>query len=281
MQDEIRRQRRILYIQSVLIFVLMGTVLLVSGLQVMGAAGLAVVLATAGFFVAGASEKAGEVRPGNAVPISPAHAPQLYSVLEELTARAELPRRPQPYLLKASLMNAAMLGNRKNPVLVVTPMLLQTLRPAELKAVLAHEIAHLRDNDLFSYRLAEAISMITMVISRVGWLLLVLYMPILLVGEVRIPITIIAVLLGAPVVSVLLQMALSRSRELAADLGAVELTGQPMELASALQKIDNVGRSMLHQVLPVPRKRESSVFRSHPVISQRVERLSELSETSS
>jgi heat shock protein HtpX len=74
-------------------------------------------------------------------------------------------------------------------------------------------------------------------------------------------------------------MALSRSREFAADLGAVELTDQPLALASALEKIDNVGRSMLHQVLPVPKKRESSVFRSHPAISDRVERLRNLANT--
>ena len=73
--------------QSILIFVLMGTVLLVSGLQVMGAIGLAIILATIGFVVGGTSEKAGDIRPGNAVPISRARAPGLYAILEELTAR--------------------------------------------------------------------------------------------------------------------------------------------------------------------------------------------------
>jgi heat shock protein HtpX len=279
MHREIRRQKRILLVQSGLIFTLMLAVLLISGLKIVGALGLAIVLGMGTFFFVTISNRASEVRPANAVALGRARAPGLYAMLEDLCKSADIPNTPEVYLLPANMMNAATLGSREEPILVVTPPMLQALSSEELRAVLAHEIAHLKENDLVSYRAAEAISMITMVISRVGWVLVILYLPVLLVSNVQIPLGLIGVLLGAPVVSVLLQMALSRSREFAADLGAVELTDQPLALASALEKIDNVGRSMLHQVLPVPKKRESSVFRSHPAISDRVERLRNLANT--
>ena len=276
MHREIRRQRRVLLVQTVLIFALMLGVLLLSGLQIVGALGLAVVLGMGSFFFVTVQNRASELRPQNAVPLERSNAPSLYAILDELSRRADLPRTPDVYLLSAGMMNAATLGNRERPILIVTPALLDTLGRSEVRAVLAHELAHVRDNDLMSYRMAEAIAMITVVISRVGWLLVLLYLPVLLVSNIEIPLGMIAILLTAPAASVLLQMALSRSREFSADLGAVELTDEPLALASALQKIDNVGRSMLHQVLPVPKKRDSSVFRSHPAISQRVERLEEL-----
>jgi heat shock protein HtpX len=279
MHHEIRRQRRVLLAQTGLIFALMLAVLLVSGLQVVGALGLAIVLGMGTFFFVQVQNRASELRPQNAVELSRFRAPRLHAILDELTHSAGLPRTPRVYLLAANMMNAATLGSRERPILVVTPPILKTLTIEELRAVLAHEIAHVRDNDLVSYRVAEAISMITVVISRVGWLLVLLYLPVLLVSDVQIPLGLIAILLVAPVVSVLLQMALSRSREFSADLGAVELTDEPLALASALEKIDNIGKSMLYQVLPVPRKRESTIFRSHPAISQRVERLQELART--
>lgn len=279
MHQEIRRQRRVLLAQTGLIFALMLAVLLVSGLQVVGALGLAIVLGMGTFFFVQVQNRASELRPQNAVELSRFRAPRLHAILDELADSAGLPRTPQVYLLAANMMNAATLGSRERPILVVTPPILKTLTIEELRAVLAHEIAHVRDNDLVSYRVAEAISMITVVISRVGWLLVLLYLPVLLVSDVQIPLGLIAILLVAPVVSVLLQMALSRSREFSADLGAVELTDEPLALASALEKIDNIGKSMLYQVLPVPRKRESTIFRSHPAISQRVERLRELART--
>lgn len=265
-----------LLVQTVLIFALMLGVLLLSGLRIVGALGLAVVLGMGSFFFVTIQNRASELTPQNAVPLERSNAPGLHALLEELAERAELPRTPDVYLLSAGMMNAATLGSREHPILIVTPPLLDTLSRSEVRAVLAHEVAHVRDNDLMSYRIAEAIAMITVVISRVGWLLVLLYLPVLLLSDVEIPLGLIAILLLAPAASVLLQMALSRSREFSADLGAVELTDEPLALASALQKIDNVGRSMLHQVLPVPKKRDSSVFRSHPAISQRVERLQEV-----
>ncbi|MFP3958859.1 MAG: M48 family metalloprotease [Spirochaetaceae bacterium] len=279
MRQEVLRQRRVLLAQTLLIFALMLSVLLVSGLQVIGALGLAVLLGMTTFVMVQTQRRVSEIRPQNALPLSRNQAPGLYRTLTELSRRAGVPRVPEVHLLRARMMNAATLGSREHPVLVVTPSLLEGLSPRELTAVLAHEIAHLRNNDLISYRLAEAISLITVVISRVGWMLLILYLPVLLTAAVRIPLGLILLLLGAPLISVGLQMTLSRSREFAADLGAVELTGDPAALARALQKIDRIGRSALHQVLPVPSRRESSVFRSHPAIEERVRRLEALAAT--
>jgi heat shock protein HtpX len=186
---------------------------------------------------------------------------------------------PAVYVLRAPVLNAATLGSVQRPLLVVTPMLVRALSTRELTGVLAHEVSHIRHRDLTFFRIVELVGTITIVVSRVGWLMLLLYLPLTLGSSATVPFSVVLVLLAAPVASVMLQLGLSRSREYAADLGAVELTEDPAALASALEKIDNLGKSYLQQMLPVPRRRESSVFRTHPSTDRRVERLEELAQS--
>jgi heat shock protein HtpX len=152
-------------------------------------------------------------------------------------------------------------------------MLVRALERRELAGVLAHELSHIRHRDLTFFRIVEVVAMITVVIARVGWIMLIVFLPLALASSASVPITVLAVLLAAPVLSVALQFGLARAREYAADLGAVELTGDPEALAIALERIDNIGKSYVHQMLPVPRKRDSSVFRTHPPTDRRVARL--------
>ncbi len=270
---EIRRQKRFFFAQTVIVFVAMVALLIVSGLQVLGATGLALAVGVIIFVAVWTQQQASAARPANATRLHYPDAPELVRLVQDLARRASLADPPALYVLNAPLLNAATLGTVKKPLLVVTPMLVRALTYRELAGVIAHEVTHIRHRDLTFFRIVEVVAMITVVIARVGWILLLFYLPVAFMTQAHVPITVIAVLLAAPAASVLLQFGLSRSREYAADLGAVELTGDPEGLASALQKIDNIGRSYLHQMLPVPRKRDSSVFRTHPPTDRRVGRL--------
>lgn len=277
---EVRRQKRFFFAQTVIVFMAMVALLIVSGLQVLGATGLALAVGVIIFVAVWTQQQASAARPANATPLHYPDAPELVRLVQDLARRASLAEPPELYVLNAPLLNAATLGTVKKPLLVVTPMLVRALTYRELAGVIAHEVTHIRHRDLTFFRIVEVVAMITVVIARVGWILLLFYLPVAFMTQAHVPITVIAVLLAAPAASVLLQLGLSRSREYAADLGAVELTGDPEGLASALQKIDNIGRSYLQQMLPVPRKRDSSVFRTHPPTDRRVVRLQALPEPS-
>ena len=277
---EVRRQKRFFFAQTVIVFMAMVALLIVSGLQVLGATGLALAVGVIIFVAVWTQQQASAARPANATRLHYPDAPELVRLVQDLARRASLAEAPELYVLNAPLLNAATLGTVKKPLLVVTPMLVRALTYRELAGVIAHEVTHIRHRDLTFFRIVEVVAMITVVIARVGWVLLLFYLPVAFMTQAHVPITVIAVLLAAPAASVLLQLGLSRSREYAADLGAVELTGDPQGLASALQKIDNIGRSYLHQMLPVPRKRDSSVFRTHPPTDRRVARLQALPEPS-
>jgi heat shock protein HtpX len=90
----------------------------------------------------------------------------------------------------------------------------------------------------------------------------------------------VGVLFAAPILSVLLQLAFSRSREFNADLGAVELTADPEALATALKKIEKVQSHLIKMILPFPKRKreESSLFRSHPAIPKRIEKLERIAD---
>ncbi len=277
MIQEIRRQKRFFFLQTAVVFAGMVVLLLISGLQVLGATGLALAVGTIVLAGVWTQQQASAVRPTNASQISRQEAPELFRIVEHLSHQAGLSNKPAVYALHAPVLNAATLGSVQQPLLVVTPMLARALTVRELSGVLAHELSHIRHRDLAFFRIVEVVSTITIVISRLGWLMLLLYLPLTLGSSATVPFSVVVVLLMAPLASVMLQLGLSRSREYAADLGAIELTEDPDGLASALQKIDNIGKSYLQQVLPVPRQRNSSVFRTHPPTAKRVERLHALS----
>jgi len=269
----IPRQKRFLFLEAVAILVAMLALLIFSGLHIVGAAGLALILAVFIFIGVTLAHRRSPVRLANAVQLDRGQAGELYRTVDTISQNAGLEHAPTLYLLPASIMNAASLGNRERPMIAVTPPVLQQLTQRELEGVLAHEISHIRNNDLVYYRFVEAVRIVTVTLSRIGWFMIILYFPVLMFGSASIPLSLLAILIAAPVGSVLLQLALSRSREFNADLTAVELTNDPEALASALEKIDNVGRSLVNQLFPVPQRHESSIFRTHPATEERARRL--------
>jgi heat shock protein HtpX len=148
----------------------------------------------------------------------------------------------------------------------------------ELNAVIAHEVAHLKNNDLWIMNLSDTISRVMSFFSMSGQFLLFLNLPLLLASGHRVSWAGILVLLFAPTVGVLLQLALSRTREFDADLDAALLTGDPEGLASALSKMERHQGGWLGRVLfPGYHERQPSILRTHPQTQERIDRLLALS----
>ncbi len=111
--------------------------------------------------------------------------------------------------------------------------------------------------------------------DRHGWFLLVMSLPLALMGR-GVPFGTILLFVAAPLGAQMLQLAIMRSRELAADVGAVELTGDALGLATALRRIEVANRWILRALLPIPVREETAMMRTHPLTSERVRRLQEL-----
>lgn len=210
-------------------------------------------------------------------PLPAGAAPELHDVLARLAQRAGLPQPPALYQFPSPMVNAFAVGTRGNSAIAVTDTLLRTLAPRELVGVLAHELSHIRHNDLWVMGLADLFSRVAHAFATLGQLLLLINLPLVFLSDYRISWTAIVILLLAPVVNLLMQLALSRTREYDADLGAVELTGDPHGLARALEKMERYHSTFIEQVLmPGRRVPDPSLLRTHPHTADRIRRLLEL-----
>ncbi len=206
--------------------------------------------------------------------LQPGELPELQRILVELAERAEIGHVPEIYYLPSSMLNAFAVGNRQQSAIAVTDGLLRHLTPRELRGVLAHEISHVRNNDLFVMSLADTFSRATSTLSLMGQFLLLLNLPLILLSGATISWLAIFLLVFAPTFSGLAQLALSRTREFDADLGAAWLTGDPEGLASALRKIEKIQGSWLERIfMPGRGIPEPSILRTHPETEERVARL--------
>ncbi len=207
-------------------------------------------------------------------PLHEADAPYLVRVVEELARRADLARVPALYYVPSEMVNAFAVGTRDNAAIGLTDGILRTLNRRELTGVLAHEMSHVRANDTRVMGLADMISRATNTLSMIGQFLLFLNLPLVLIGRATIPWLAVLLLILAPTIASLLQLALSRAREYDADLGAAELTGDPRGLASALAKLERVSSGWFERILlPGRRVPEPSMLRSHPRTEDRIRRL--------
>ena len=174
-------------------------------------------------------------------------------------------------------MNSFTVGSKDQYRILLSDALLRHLNARELYGVLAHELSHVQNNDLQVMTLADVITRITSILSLFGVSLLILYLPMFILEGQSFPWTIALLLLFTPNLSALLQLALSRTREFFADEKAVELTGDPAGLASALGKIEYLSEGWLKRfLLPQYRVNEPSVLRTHPPSKERIERLKKL-----
>jgi heat shock protein HtpX len=201
-------------------------------------------------------------------------APVLWKAVSRLAERAELPARPELYYVPSRMLNAFAVGTRERSAIAVTDGLLRQLDLRELVGVLAHEISHVRNNDLWVMGLADMFSRATSTLSLVGQFLLLLNLPLVMFSAVSINWLAILLLVFAPTLSALTQLALSRTREYDADLNAARLTGDPAGLASGLAKIERLQGGWLERIfMPGRRIPEPSLLRTHPQTEERIARL--------
>ena len=209
-------------------------------------------------------------------------APVLYEVVESLARRAGMPM-PKVAIIPSPQPNAFATGrNPEHAVVAATEGILRVLDRDELAGVMAHELAHVKHRDILIASVAATLAGAIMYVTRFG----------LFFGggdRDRGPgggILAIAAIILAPIAAFLIQAAISRSREFAADAGGAEMSGRPRSLASALQKLEvtaqevpmavNPAAAHLYIVKPFRGGGIGRLFSTHPPTAERVERLLEL-----
>jgi len=233
------------------------------------------------------------LRMSGARPIAPADDPELFNVVDEVRLAAGLPM-PAVYLIDESALNAFATGrDPAHAAVAITSGLRARLTRDELQGVMAHEMAHVRHLDIRFAMLMATLAGLIVFASDAFWRIL-RHAPRAgrrkEGGAIVIVLLVAAVLLAilAPIVARLIQMSYSRQREFLADAGAVELTRNPLGLASALEKLAadadplvnaaNRGTAHLFIVNPLRRMREAhqrlnTMFSSHPPVQDRIARL--------
>ena len=263
--------------QSLLILAAMAALLSTLGWVIAGATGLVCALA-GGTLLAVLIPPVSPsliLRMHRARPLRRHEAPYLHALLAELAERAELPMAPTLARIPSSTLNAFAVGTRESAAIAVTDGLLRFLGRRELAGVLAHEVSHIRHNDMWVLGLASLFGQLTAFLSSAGQILLIVTLPVVLFGaNLHVSWTAIALLIVAPTLSVLMQLALSRTREFDADLGATLLTGDPKGLAAALSRMEHQQRrSFGFGLFRSHPNAEEGVLRSHPPTEERIRRL--------
>ncbi len=211
-------------------------------------------------------------------PVLPSRSPELAEMFHQLCRRAHLENMPGLYYVPSRMPNAFAVGHDSSAAVAITDGLLRTLNPREIEGVLAHEVAHLRHHDTYVMGLADTISRITSTISRIGLLMMLFGISAIFIANESMMWFFFRglILFFAPTVVVLLQLALSRSREFNADLGSVELTGDPYGLASALDKLERLSRPQpiwQKVLMPGRNQKQPAILRTHPATKERIDRL--------
>jgi heat shock protein HtpX len=252
----------------------------------LGGAGGALIGAILGLVVVGASYWFSDkiaVRAAGAHEVSEQEAPQLHAMVADLAATAGLPK-PRVYVSPAAQPNAFATGrNPRHSAVAVTEGLLTQCPPDELRAVLAHEMAHIRNRDILIGSVAAAIATGISFVANMA-----LWAGMFGGGDDEDgPSPIVAILLAilAPLAATVLQMALSRSREFEADRVGAQLLGDPEPLARALRRIDTMAARTPLEVSPAQASAYivnpltgrqvnfARLFLTHPPVEERIERL--------
>ena len=214
-------------------------------------------------------------------------APDLVGLVGELATRAGLPM-PRVYLIDEAQPNAFATGrNPQNAAVAVSSGLLSMLTREEVAGVVAHELAHIKNRDTLTMTITATIAGAISMLAQFGMFGGHRYNNN---GGFGIIGTILMVIL-APLAAMLVQMAISRTREYVADRMGAEITGQPMGLASALDKISgaaaqienhaaeaNPATAHLFIVNPLSGARMDSLFSTHPATENRIAALQELAQ---
>jgi len=178
----------------------------------------------------------------NAQQVDASSAPEFYSMIAELAQRASLPM-PKVYIIDEAQPNAFATGrNPEHAAVAATTGIIRLLSPRELRGVMAHELAHVKHRDILISTISATVAGAISAIAQFG----MLFGGGSNNGERNVnPIVAILIMIVAPLAAMLIQMAISRSREFVADAGGAVISGDPVALADALRKIEayEIGRA--------------------------------------
>ncbi len=216
--------------------------------------------------------------------VSREEAPELYEIVEFLAKRANLPM-PKLYIIPQEAPNAFATGRSpKHAAVAVTEGALRLLPKEELMGVLGHELGHIKHRDILISTIASTIATTIMFLSdMIRWAAI---FGGLSRDEDDHPIVLIAMAIVAPIAAMLIQLAISRAREYEADKAGAIYSGNPLYLASALEKLDAYAKQIPFQgspatenlfiVNPFSSKGILTLFSTHPPIEERIRRLKEM-----
>jgi heat shock protein HtpX len=214
--------------------------------------------------------------------IGPEDAPNLHRIVQELALRAQMPM-PKLYVIPEETPNAFATGrNEKNAAVAVTQGILRILDEAELRGVLAHELSHVKNRDILVGTIAATMAgAISMLANMAHW-------GMIFGGrsdnrEGGHPIVSLLMIIVAPLAAMLVQMAISRSREFGADATGAAISADPLSLANALRKLHlgveripmeaNPATAHMFIVNPLTGGGLMTLFSTHPPMEERVRRL--------
>src|SRR5713226_3831636 len=224
--------------------------------------------------------------------VGPAEAPELYALVKRLTERDGLPM-PRLYLVPDPTPNAFATGrDPEHAAVAVNQGLLEILSQDEVEGVIAHELSHVKHRDILISTIAATLAGALMLLSRFAWF------GMMFGGyggsgdrqrddEGMNPIAALVMIIVAPIAAMIIQLAISRSREYAADESGGRLTRRPLSLANALLKLERRNESMpspvatpatahMYIVNPLHGGGLAKLFSTHPPIEKRVPRLESL-----
>jgi heat shock protein HtpX len=213
--------------------------------------------------------------------VTEAEAPELYSMVRRLTQRAGLPM-PKVYIIESEQPNAFATGRSpKHGVVAVTTGIMRILSREELEGVIGHELAHIKHRDILISTVAATIAGAISYLAQMA-------MWASIFGrnddeEGSHPIVALLMMIIAPIIAMIIQLAISRAREYAADEGGAKIAGNPLYLANALRKLHyasqaipmeaNPGTAHLFIVNPLSGRNLMKLLSTHPPIEERIERL--------
>ena len=212
--------------------------------------------------------------------VTRAEAPELYDMVDRLRQRANLPM-PKVCIIPSEQPNAFATGrNPENGVVAVTEGIMQALDREELEGVIAHELAHIQNRDMLTSTVAATLAAAITLLARFG----------IFFDREQGFVTSLLMMILAPLAAMLIQMAISRSREYAADRDGAEIAGNPMGLASALRRMEQAAQhrpmrsaneATSHMFIVNPFSGGLSgmrkLFSTHPPTEERIARLEDMS----
>jgi len=213
--------------------------------------------------------------------VTEAEAPTLYSIVRNLSQKAGMPM-PKVYIIPDESPNAFATGrNPEHAAVAATQGIMKLLSREELEGVMAHELSHVRNRDILVSTIASVMAAAITMLSRFA----------MFFGGSRdddngSPVAAILMMILAPLAAMLIQLAISRSREYMADEGGARLSGNPLYLANALRKLER-GKEMIPMnanpatanmfiVNPFSAKGITGLFSTHPPMEDRIARLEEM-----